>query len=136
MQQVFIGIFPASHIFVRDEVSDAEGRLTELFNALNSISEQASLLRVGPGSNKILLSALVSSFCFHLLILYFKPLAAVFHIAPLSLYEWLVVLTVSFPILLIDEFIKCCERNAALLDRFWRTRATMQKPAAAANKIN
>ena len=36
LQQVFIGIFPASHIFVRDEVSDAEGRLTELFNALNS----------------------------------------------------------------------------------------------------
>ena len=36
LQQVFIGIFPASHIFVRDEVSDAEGRLTELFNALNN----------------------------------------------------------------------------------------------------
>ncbi|KAH9858640.1 cytoplasmic protein [Lenzites betulinus] len=36
LQQVFIGIFPASHIFIRDEVSDAEGRLTELFNALNS----------------------------------------------------------------------------------------------------
>lgn len=36
VQQVFIGIFPASHIFVRDEVSDAEGHLTELFNALNS----------------------------------------------------------------------------------------------------
>ncbi|KAI0633627.1 cytoplasmic protein [Trametes polyzona] len=36
LQQVFIGIFPASHIFVRDEVSDAEGRLTELFHALDS----------------------------------------------------------------------------------------------------
>ncbi|KAH9917284.1 cytoplasmic protein [Amylocystis lapponica] len=29
-QQVFIGIFPASHIYVRDELSDAEGRLAEL----------------------------------------------------------------------------------------------------------
>ena len=29
-QQVFIGIFPASHIFVRDELADAEGRLPEL----------------------------------------------------------------------------------------------------------
>ncbi|KAF8972959.1 cytoplasmic protein [Flammula alnicola] len=29
-QQVFIGIFPASHIFVRDELSDAEGRLPDL----------------------------------------------------------------------------------------------------------
>ena len=39
LQQVFIGIFPASHIFVRDEVSDAEGRLTDLFNALNSSAD-------------------------------------------------------------------------------------------------
>lgn len=29
-QQVFIGIFPASHIFIRDELSDAEGRLEEM----------------------------------------------------------------------------------------------------------
>ncbi|KZT27977.1 cytoplasmic protein [Neolentinus lepideus HHB14362 ss-1] len=29
-QQVFIGIFPASHIYVRDELSDAEGRLADL----------------------------------------------------------------------------------------------------------
>ena len=32
-QQVFIGIFPASHIFVRDELADAEGRLPELARA-------------------------------------------------------------------------------------------------------
>lgn len=29
-QQVFIGIFPASHIYARDELSDAEGRLPDL----------------------------------------------------------------------------------------------------------
>ncbi|OBZ66616.1 Dedicator of cytokinesis protein 3 [Grifola frondosa] len=34
-QQVFIGIFPASHIHVREELSDAEGRLAELANSLN-----------------------------------------------------------------------------------------------------
>ncbi|KAG6820881.1 hypothetical protein H0H93_010225 [Arthromyces matolae] len=33
-QQVFIGIFPASHIFVRDELSDAEGRLQNLASTL------------------------------------------------------------------------------------------------------
>ncbi|EGN99543.1 hypothetical protein SERLA73DRAFT_106135 [Serpula lacrymans var. lacrymans S7.3] len=33
-QQVFIGIFPASHIYVRDELSDAEGRLPDLATAL------------------------------------------------------------------------------------------------------
>ncbi|KDQ57741.1 hypothetical protein JAAARDRAFT_194025 [Jaapia argillacea MUCL 33604] len=35
-QQVFIGIFPASHIHVRDELSDAEGRLAELANSMNN----------------------------------------------------------------------------------------------------
>ncbi|TFK18932.1 hypothetical protein FA15DRAFT_674916, partial [Coprinopsis marcescibilis] len=34
-QQVFIGIFPASHIYIRDELSDAEGRLPELARSLN-----------------------------------------------------------------------------------------------------
>ncbi|KAG1904321.1 uncharacterized protein F5891DRAFT_1126689 [Suillus fuscotomentosus] len=35
-QQVFIGIFPASHIFVRDELSDAEGRLPDLVTSLTA----------------------------------------------------------------------------------------------------
>ncbi|KAG5646304.1 hypothetical protein DXG03_003901 [Asterophora parasitica] len=33
-QQVFIGIFPASHIFIRDELSDAEGLLQDLATTL------------------------------------------------------------------------------------------------------
>ena len=36
IQQVFIGIFPASHIFVRDELADAEGRLPELARSAQS----------------------------------------------------------------------------------------------------
>ncbi|KAG6854061.1 hypothetical protein C0991_011039 [Blastosporella zonata] len=35
-QQVFIGIFPASHIFIRDQLSDAEGRLQDLASTLGS----------------------------------------------------------------------------------------------------
>jgi dedicator of cytokinesis protein 3 len=33
--QVFIGIFPESHIYVRDELADAEGRLAEVASHLN-----------------------------------------------------------------------------------------------------
>ncbi|KAF8135611.1 hypothetical protein EV363DRAFT_1396094 [Boletus edulis] len=33
-QQVFIGIFPESHIYARDELSDAEGRLPDLVTSL------------------------------------------------------------------------------------------------------
>ncbi|KAJ7502758.1 C2 domain in Dock180 and Zizimin proteins-domain-containing protein [Mycena galericulata] len=36
--QVFIGIFPASHIYVRDEFSDAEGRLPDLATTLNGVA--------------------------------------------------------------------------------------------------
>jgi dedicator of cytokinesis protein 3 len=41
-QQVFIGIFPASHIHARDELSDAEGRLPDLVTSLSSNSSSAS----------------------------------------------------------------------------------------------
>ncbi|RDB25377.1 Dedicator of cytokinesis protein 3 [Hypsizygus marmoreus] len=44
-QQVFIGIFPASHIFVRDQLSDAEGRLHEfaLGNPANGLNGSGSV---------------------------------------------------------------------------------------------
>ena len=35
LQQVFIGIFPASHIYVRDELADPQGRLAEVATRLN-----------------------------------------------------------------------------------------------------
>lgn len=38
-QQVFIGIFPASHVYVRDELSDAEGRLQNLASSLDNHSQ-------------------------------------------------------------------------------------------------
>lgn len=41
-QQVFIGIFPASHIYIRDELSDAEGRLPNLASSLNGSSVNGS----------------------------------------------------------------------------------------------
>ncbi|KAJ7072473.1 hypothetical protein C8F01DRAFT_1216121 [Mycena amicta] len=37
--QVFIGIFPASHVFIRDEFADAEGKLPELAATLNGGSQ-------------------------------------------------------------------------------------------------
>ncbi|KAF8629938.1 hypothetical protein AX15_003177 [Amanita polypyramis BW_CC] len=40
-QQVFIGIFPASHIFMRDELADAEGRLMDIAATLNGTSNNS-----------------------------------------------------------------------------------------------
>lgn len=47
--QVFLGIFPASHIYVRDQLADAEGRLAEVFQRLNDgLDPYSGIAREGP----------------------------------------------------------------------------------------
>jgi P-type Ca2+ transporter type 2C len=46
------------------------------------------------------------SFGLHFLILYVPFLAQVFGIVPLSFNEWLLVIAVAFPVVLIDEVLK------------------------------
>lgn len=78
----------------------------EMFNSLNALSEDGSLLTMPPWVNPWLLLAMSVSFGLHFLILYVPFLAQVFGIVPLSLNEWLLVLAVSFPVILIDEVLK------------------------------
>nr|XP_027205402.1 calcium-transporting ATPase 4, endoplasmic reticulum-type-like [Dermatophagoides pteronyssinus] len=84
----------------------------ELLNALNALSERLSVLSIGVFSNKLLLWALSCSLLIHLAVLYVPPLRAIFHLQPLSLYEWVVVAAFSLPIVLLDEAIKCLLRTA------------------------
>ncbi|XP_074564947.1 calcium-transporting ATPase 4, endoplasmic reticulum-type-like [Curcuma longa] len=78
----------------------------EMFNSLNALSEDGSLLTMPPWSNPWLLVAMSISFGLHSLILYVPFLARVFGIVPLSFKEWLLVLAFAFPVLLIDEVLK------------------------------
>lgn len=78
----------------------------EMFNSLNALSEDGSLLTMPPWVNPWLLLAMSVSFGLHFLILYVPFLAEVFGIVPLSLNEWLLVLAVAFPVILIDEVLK------------------------------
>ncbi|KAL6865413.1 hypothetical protein ACP4OV_016564 [Aristida adscensionis] len=78
----------------------------EMFNSLNALSEDTSLLSMPPWVNPWLLLAMSVSFGLHFLILYVPFLAQVFGIVPLSLNEWLLVLLVAFPVVLIDEVLK------------------------------
>lgn len=78
----------------------------EMFNALNALSEDGSLLQMPPWCNPWLLVAMAISFGLHFLILYVPVLAGVFSIVPLSLTEWLLVLLFSAPVVLIDEVLK------------------------------
>lgn len=87
----------------------------EMFNSLNALSEDNSLIKMPPWRNPWLLVAMSVSFGLHCLILYVPFLADIFGIVPLSLNEWLLVLSVSAPVILIDEVLKFVGRR-----RRWR----------------
>ncbi|GLJ06725.1 hypothetical protein SUGI_0046350 [Cryptomeria japonica] len=82
----------------------------EMFNSLNALSEDGSLLVMPPWVNPWLLLAMSVSFGVHFLILYVPFLAQIFGIVPLSLNEWFLVLAVSLPVILIDEILKLIGR--------------------------
>ena len=87
--------------------------MIEMFNALNALSENQSLLSVTPLSNMYVLIACALSFVLHLAIVYIPFLASIFHVAPLDANEWLHVLYLSLPIFLLDELLKAISRNTS-----------------------
>ncbi|XP_040272004.1 sarcoplasmic/endoplasmic reticulum calcium ATPase 2 isoform X1 [Bufo bufo] len=83
----------------------------EMCNALNSLSENQSLLRMPPWENVWLLGSICLSMSLHFLILYVEPLPLIFQITPLDLIQWLMVLKISLPVILLDEALKLVARN-------------------------
>ncbi|CAI5493351.1 unnamed protein product [Closterium sp. Naga37s-1] len=85
--------------------------VVEMFNALNNLSENQSLLVLPPWSNLWLLAAITLSMILHFLILYVPALAVLFSVGPLSWPEWQGVLLFSFPVIIVDEILKVFARN-------------------------
>uniref|UniRef100_A0A8C2ZI62 Calcium-transporting ATPase n=1 Tax=Cyclopterus lumpus TaxID=8103 RepID=A0A8C2ZI62_CYCLU len=83
----------------------------EMCNALNSLSENQSLLRMPPWENVWLLGAICLSMSLHFLILYVEPLPVIFQITPLDTTQWMMVLKISLPVILLDELLKFIARN-------------------------
>ena len=83
----------------------------EMFNALNAISEDGSLITMPPWVNPWLLLAMGASFGMHFVILYVPFLAEIFSIAPHNSVEWILVIAFSFPVILIDEGLKAVGRS-------------------------
>ncbi|KAG5263068.1 hypothetical protein AALO_G00282160 [Alosa alosa] len=83
----------------------------EMFNALNSLSENQSLVRMPPWSNFWLLAAMTLSFSLHFMIIYVDPLPMIFKLTHLTVNQWMVVLKLSFPVILFDEVLKFVARN-------------------------
>ncbi|URD87934.1 hypothetical protein MUK42_28719 [Musa troglodytarum] len=88
----------------------------EMFNSLNALSEHNSLIQMPPWRNPWLLLAMLVSFGLHFVILYVPFLASIFGIVPLSLNEWLLVILVSAPVVLIDEVLKYFSRKQCWID--------------------
>ena len=83
----------------------------EMFNALNALSEDNSLLVMHPWINPYLIAAMMLSFGLHFMILHVPWMANLFSIVPLTWAEWQLVLLFSFPVILIDEVLKAVGRS-------------------------
>lgn len=83
----------------------------EMLNALNSVSENQSLLVMPPWRNWSLLTAITASMLLHFLILYAPFMKAIFRVTPLNWTEWKAVLLFSIPVIFLDEVLKFITRN-------------------------
>ncbi|GAA6060130.1 hypothetical protein JCM10212_001427 [Sporobolomyces blumeae] len=78
----------------------------EMFNALNSLAENESLLSLPPWKNMYLVGAIALSMALHFMILYVPFFSSLFMITPLNWAEWKAVVLISFPVIVIDEIFK------------------------------
>jgi len=83
----------------------------EMLNALNSLSENQSLLSMPPWVNPWLLGAVALSMALHFMILHVPFLSTVFQITPLNLAHWAAVMKISTPVIILDETLKFIARN-------------------------
>jgi len=87
--------------------------LIEMFNALNALSENQSLLTVKPWSNPWVLVACTLSMSLHFVVVYVPFFAGVFHLAPLVRSEWIAVFYLSLPVIVLDEVLKFISRTVS-----------------------
>ncbi|KAJ2719609.1 hypothetical protein GGI07_005107 [Coemansia sp. Benny D115] len=104
-------VFGSQHAVIASTVSLSILVSIEMFNALNSLSENASLLEVPLWSNPSLIGAVLLSFALHFAILYIPFFNTVFSVAPLGWTEWKAVLLISAPIIAVDEVLKWYART-------------------------
>ena len=81
------------------------------FNAWNCRSEGKSLVEIGIFSNRWLIAATLFVLLLQLGLSYFPPLQFIFKTVPLSLQDWAIIMSVSAPIIVIEEFRKFIVRK-------------------------
>src|SRR3989338_3051356 len=76
------------------------------FNAWNCRSESKSIFQMNPLSNKFLVGATVIVIFLQFAALYTPFLQKILHTTPLSLSEWLIIITIAGSIILVEEIRK------------------------------
>ncbi|KAG0032657.1 hypothetical protein BGZ81_010382 [Podila clonocystis] len=83
----------------------------EMFNAINSLSENESLLTLPLWNNMYLVFSIILSMALHFMILYVPFFSNLFMILPLNIEEWKAVVYISLPVIFIDELLKFVSRT-------------------------
>lgn len=91
--------------------------MIEMFNALNAMSENSSLLNIGVFSNMWLWGAILLSTLLHCLILYIPFLANIFSTVSLDFKDWALVIAFSLPVVFIEEILKWISRGMISKER-------------------
>ncbi|KAJ2451572.1 hypothetical protein EV183_003501 [Coemansia sp. RSA 2336] len=103
--------FGGQHALVASTISLSILVCIEMFNAMNSLSENASLLAVPLWTNPLLIGAVLLSFALHFAILYIPFFNTIFNVVPLGIVEWKAIAYISAPVVLIDEVLKWVSRT-------------------------
>ena len=85
--------------------------MIEMWNSLNAMSEDQSLLTIGLFDNLWLWGAIGTSTLLHCFILYIPFLQKIFSTAALSLNDWILVMIFSIPVIFLEEGLKYYSRE-------------------------
>lgn len=73
------------------------------FNAWNCRSEEKSLFQMNLLANKFLVGATLIVICLQLLVVYNPLMQKILHTVPLALSDWLIIVSVAFSIIVVEE---------------------------------
>lgn len=85
--------------------------ITQMFNALNASSEIESVFKKGLFSNIYLILAIGLSVLMQVIIIYVPYFNTIFKIVPITLMDWMYIVSISLSVLIVGETIKLIRRK-------------------------